>query len=133
MPLTHCCTASLQLYVPAGTSSTARLSSADLGVVKPGATTASATANMTDAGPGRPTNAGGAFVQASADAVDDPGFLSTRDVGAAAPGPNVQGETNTRGTASRYEVTRGLGQGLADVSGRGRLPRVLELTPAGSG
>jgi hypothetical protein len=148
---------------PPGTRASTRLESASLGVVKPGGPGASPVANRTGSDPSKPTNAGGAVVRGYADAADDPGFLSTRDAGAASvakntqarlgqgraprsttlcplhcqlppaasprpanqgaparaarrwPPPAPQVELDTRGTASRYDVTRGLGQGVAEV------------------
>ncbi|KAI8476920.1 MAG: hypothetical protein J3K34DRAFT_516181 [Monoraphidium minutum] len=63
-------------------------------------------------------NAGGAFVRGAADAVDTPGFSSTRERQNPAPPPqNTRLELSSRGAATRYGGTRGLVQGSAEVYG----------------
>lgn len=59
-------------------------------------------------------NAGAAAVVASADSLDAEGFSTVRDV-FGGPSQNTLLELDARGSASRYDVTRGLIDAAAEV------------------
>jgi len=93
-----------------------RIATASLGVVNPGNLSANASSIAADDGPQQPTNAGGSVVQGYADTVDRSDFASTRTGSAFAPDQNTVVEVKSRGSATRYDVTQGLGEGSATVS-----------------
>jgi hypothetical protein len=106
----------------AGNRTSTRAQVDSLGVVNKGQPGASPDANVVGDGPVTPTNAGGAIVRGYADSAYRPDFSSTREP--QNPGPpaqNVRLELQSRGTASRYGVTRGQVQGSAEVGGHTRV------------